>query len=103
MFDTAENDVEVSYLPKRGSVKIKKEFAQKYLSLLKSSSLSLSIDNIEVVNLNWDSLIYIVSQEYRSKTCSDFTQKRIYLTYDSTKGTYVINKIEVVPNNTIIK
>ncbi len=103
MFDTAESDVEVSHLPKRGLEKIKKESAQKYLSLLKGASLNFSIDNIKVVNPNWDSLIYTVSQEYRSKTYSDYTQKRIYLTYDATKGTYVINKIEVVPNSTKIE
>lgn len=100
MFGAAENEIEVSYLPKRGKERRKKESAQKYLSLLKGSSLKLVRNNLEVVNPNWDSLVYIVTQEYRSKTYSDYTQKRIYLIYDFAKGTYVINKIEVVPNST---
>lgn len=103
MFDTTKSNVEVSYLPKHGTEKIKKESAQKYLSLLKGSSLNLDVNNLEVVNPNWDSLIYTVSQKYQSKTYSDYTKKRIYLTYDSTKGTYVINKIEVVPNSTKVE
>ena len=103
MFETTESDIEVSHLPKRGSEKIKKESAQKYLSLLKGSSLNLLVDNVEIVNPNWDSLIYTVNQEYQSKSYSDYTQKRVYLTYDATKGTYVINKIEVVPNSTKIE
>ena len=103
MFETTESDVEVSHLPKRGLEKIKKESAQKYLSLLKGSSLNIHIDDIEVVNPNWDSLIYTVNQEYQSKSYSDYTQKRVYLTYDAARGTYVINKIEVVPNSTKIE
>lgn len=103
MFETTESDIEVSHLPKRGSEKIKKESAQKYLSLLKGSSLNLLVNNVEIVNPNWDSLIYTVNQEYQSKSYSDYTQKRVYLTYDATKGTYVINKIEVVPNSTKIE
>lgn len=103
MFETTESDVEVSHLPKRGSEKIKKESAQKYLSLLRGSSLIFHIDDIEVVNSNWDSLIYTVNQEFQSKSYSDYTQKRVYLTYDAARGTYVINKIEVVPNSTKIE
>lgn len=103
MFETTESDIEVSHLPKRGSEKIKKESAQKYLSLLKGSSLNLLVDNVEIVNPNWDSLIYTVNQEYQSKSYSDYTQKRVYLTYDAARGTYVINKIEVVPNSTKIE
>lgn len=100
MFETPESDVEVSRLSKRGSEKRKKESAQKYLSLLKGSSLNLLVDNVEIVNPNWDSLIYTVSQTYLSKSYSDYTQKQIYMTYDAEKGTYVINRIEVVPNST---
>ncbi len=101
MFNTTGSDVEVSYLPKYGNEKIKKESAQKYLSLLKGSALNFTLDNdIEVVDLNWDSLIYTVSQRYQSKTYNDYTQKRIHLVYDADKKTYLINKIEVVPNST---
>lgn len=103
LFATAESNVEVSHLPKRGPEKIKKESAKKYLSLLKGSSLNFGVDNLEVVNPNWDSLIYTVNQKYQSKAYSDYTQKRIYMTYDATKETYVINKIEVVPNSTKIE
>lgn len=101
MFNTTGSDVEVSYLPKYGNEKIKKESAQKYLSLLKGSALNFTLDNdIEVVDSNWDSLIYTVSQRYQSKTYNDYTQKRIHLVYDADKKTYLINKIEVVPNST---
>lgn len=101
MFNTIGSDVEVSYLPKYGNEKIKKESAQKYLSLLKGAALNFTLDNdIEVVDLNWDSLIYTVSQRYQSKTYNDYTQKRIHLVYDADKKTYLINKIEVVPNST---
>ncbi len=103
MFDTTESTVEVSYLPKYGTERIKTESAQKYLALLKGSSLNLTFDNPEVVTPNWDSLIYTANQEYQSKTYSDYTQKRIYLTYDSEKGIYLINKIEVIPNSTKIE
>jgi len=103
MFDTAESNVEVSHLPKHGAEKIKKESVQKYLSLLKGSALNIYIDDIEVVNPDLDSLIYTVNQEYQSKTYSDYTQKRIYLSYDSTNDKYHINKIEVVPNSTRIE
>ncbi len=103
MFDTTESTVEVSYLPKYGTEKIKTESAQKYLSLLKGSSLNWDVDNLEVVNPNWDSVIYTVNQEYQSKTYSDYTLKRIYLIYDSTKSAYLINKIEVIPNSTKIE
>lgn len=103
MFETTESIVEVSHLPKRGPEKIKEESAKKYLSLLKGTALNISTDNIEVVTSNWDSLIYTVNQEYRSKTYSDYTQKRVYLIYDSTKDAYLINKIEVVPNSTRIE
>lgn len=100
LFNKEENLVEVSYLNKKGTEKITKKTAQKYLSLLKGSGLNVVINNIEVVNSNWDTLIYTVNQEYHSKNYNDYTQKRIYLTYDSLKGTYVINKVEVVPNST---
>lgn len=103
MFDTAESDVEVSHLPRHGSERIKKESAQEYLALLKGSSLHLAGDHFEIVDPNWESLIYTVDQEYRSRTYSDYTRKRIYLTYDPAKGTYLINKIEVVPNSTRIE
>ncbi len=103
MFETTESNVEVSYLPKHGSEKIKKESAQQYLSLLNGSSMNIQIVNVEVVNSNWDTLVYTVNQEFHSIPYSDYTQKRIYMTYDTTKGTYVITKIEVIPNSTTIK
>lgn len=102
LFGTEESIVEVSHLPKRGAEKIKKESAKKYLSLLRGSLLNQTISNIEVVNPNWDSLIYTIDQVYKSNTYSDYTQKRIYMIYDSAKGTYLIDKIEVVPNSTKI-
>ncbi len=103
MFETAESTIEVSHLPKRGPEKINTKSAQKYLSLLKGSSLNLTFYNPQVISPNWDSLVYTVNQEYKSKTYSDYTQKRIYLIYDSGKKTYLINKIDVVPNSTKIE
>ncbi len=103
MFETDESTIEVSYLPKRGLEKINTKSIQKYLSLLKGSSLNLTFDNPQLINSNWDSLTYTVHQEYKSKTYSDYTQKRIYMTYDSVKKTYIIVKIEVIPNSTTIK
>lgn len=102
LFNNAENDVEVSFLPKYGKEKIQAKTAQRYLSLLKGESINFVVDKIEVVNPNWDSLVYVVNQEYKGKTYSDYTQKRIHLTFDSSKETYLIEKIEVVPNSTRI-
>ena len=103
MFETTKSDVEVSHLPKHGSEKIKKESAQKYLSLLNGSSLNFVVDSIEVKDSNWGSLVYTISQKYQSDSYSDYTQKQIYMTYDAAKGTYVINKIKVIPNSTKLK
>lgn len=106
MFDTTDRDIiEVSHLSKNGSENIKKESVRKYLSLLKGSALTWAWndDDVELEDSNWGSVIYTVNQEYQSKIYSDYTQKRIYLTYDSTKGTYLIDKIKVVPNSTIIR
>lgn len=103
MFTPTDSNVEVSYLFKSGLEKIKAKSAQKYLSLLRGSALNMTVDGFEMINQNWDSLIYVVNQEYQSKTYSDYTRKRIYLTYDAVKGTYLINKIEVVPNSTKVK
>lgn len=103
MFETTKSDVEVSHLPKHGSEKIKKESAQKYLSLLNGSSLNFVVDSIEVKDSNWGSLVYTISQKYQSESYSDYTQKQIYMTYDAAKGTYVINKIKVIPNSTKLK
>lgn len=103
LFCAAESNVGVSYLPKRGAEIIKTKAVQRYLSLLRGASLNLSPVNFEVVDPSWDTLIYTVEQKYQSKTYSDCTQKKIYLTYDSEKGRYLINKIEVVPNSTKVE
>ena len=103
MFTTHQSSIEVSYLPKYGSEKIKTDSVQEYLSLLKGQSLKWTIDSLEVVNSNWDALIYTIGQNYHSKRYSDYTQKRVHLKYDETKGAYVIDKIEVVRNSTKTK
>lgn len=100
MFADSDSKVEVSYLPKYGSEKIKSETARQYLTRLKGEALRINPAGIIVENPNWESVIYIVNQEYRSKTYNDCTQKRIHLGYDSLKNAYLIDKIEVVPNST---
>ncbi|MCH5243467.1 MAG: hypothetical protein J1F29_01015 [Lentimicrobiaceae bacterium] len=103
MFVSTDSHVEVSFLLKDGTEKIKRESVRQYLDLLRGSVLSMTVDNFEVLNSDWNSLVYIVNQRYQSETYSDYTQKRIYLEYDATKGIYVINKIEVIPNSTKIE
>lgn len=103
MFSTAENSVQVSHLPRHGSEKTKKESAKKYLSLLNGSSLNMENIHLDKMDSNLDTLIYVVDQEYQSDTYSDYTKKKIFLTYDAVKESYVIEKIEVVPNSTVIR
>lgn len=103
MFDNARSNIEVSYLPKHGTEKIKTEHAHNYLSKLKGSLLNITTDGFMVVDPNWNSLVYTIDQKYQSNTYSDYTKKKVYLKYDSIKKTYSIDKIEVVPNSTKIK
>ena len=100
LFNSDGNEVEVSYLRQNGTERITSKPVQKYLSLLKGADLNMVVDDVEVLNPNWDSLIYTVSQNFHSKPYSDNTIKRILMTYDSAKETYVINKVEVVPSST---
>lgn len=101
LFNSEGNEVEVSYLRLNGTERITTKPVQKYLSLLKGTDLNMVVDDdVEVLDPNWDSLIYTVSQEFHSKPYSDNTIKRIHMTYDSAKETYVINKVEVVPSST---
>lgn len=99
MFDMAGSNVQVSHMPKRGTEKIKARKVQKYLSSLRGSTLDMHIIDFETED--WNTLVYTVCQKYQSKTYADKTQKKIYLNYVPEKDTYLINKIEVVPNSTI--
>ena len=100
LFNSEDNVVEVSYLRKNGTERITTKPVQKYLSLLKGTDLNMVVDDVEVLNPNWDSVIYTVNQKFHSKPYSDNTIKKIHMTYDPAKGTYIINKLEVVPSST---
>lgn len=100
IFNSEGNEVEVSYLRQNGTERITTKPVQKYLSLLKGADLNMVVDDVEVLNPNWDSVIYTVNQKFHSKPYSDNTIKKIHMTYDPAKETYVINKVEVVPSST---
>ena len=100
LFNSEGNEVEVSYLRQNGTERITTKPVQKYLSLLKGADLNMVVDDVEVLNPNWDSVIYTVNQKFHSKPYSDNTIKKIHMTYDPAKETYVINKVEVVPSST---
>lgn len=100
MFVAPEKEVGVSYLPKYGKEQLKDVPAKKYLSRVKGTSININLNDIVVEDGNWESVVYPFSQEYNSKTYNDYTEKKIYLTYDAEKGTYLIEKIQVLPNTT---
>lgn len=54
-------------------------------------------------NSNLNTLVFVINQDFKSKAYSDYTQKKIYLTYNAETETYSIDKIEVVPNSTKIQ
>lgn len=100
----AKSTVQVSYLLKNGKEKINNRPADKYLSLLKGSSLNFIDYTIEFPDpSNLNTLVFVINQDFKSKTYSDYTQKKIYLTYNKETETYSIDKIEVVPNSTKIQ
>lgn len=100
----AKSTVQVSYLLKNGKEKINNRPANKYLSLLKGSSLNFIDYTIEIPDAsNLNTLVFVINQDFKSKTYSDYTQKKIYLTYNEETETYSIDKIEVVPNSTKIQ
>ncbi len=103
MFETAESNIDVSYMPKSGKERIRTKPIQKYLSLLKGLSINQSVVESHFLDPNFSEWEYVINQEYNGKIYSDFTQKVIYLKYDEVKGTYLINKITVVPNTTKLK
>lgn len=100
LFNSKESNIEVSYLRQNGTERINTKTADKYLSLLKGSSLNFIDHSIELQDPNWETLVVVVNQDFKSKTYSDYTQKKVYLTYDDENKTYIIDKIEVVPNST---
>lgn len=100
MFVAPDKEVGVSFMPKYGKEQLKDVPAKKYLSRVKGTSININLNGIEVEGDNWESVAYPFSQEYSSKTYNDYTEKKIYLTYDAEKGTYLIEKIEVMPNTT---
>ena len=100
----AKSTVQVSYLLKNGKEKINNRTVTKYLSLLKGSSLNFIDYTIEIPDAsNLNTLVFVINQDFKSKTYSDYTQKKIYLTYNEETETYSIDKIEVVPNSTKIQ
>lgn len=103
MFVTPDSEVEVSFLPKNGTEKIYDRTAQKYLARLKGNLLNVSVERVIVEDSNWESIIYLVGQEYSSNTYSDCTQKQIHFKYDASNNKYSIEKISVVPGSTRIK
>lgn len=100
MFVAPDKEVGVSFMPKYGKEQLKDVPAKRYLSRVKGTSININLNGIEVEGDNWESVAYPFSQEYSSKTYNDYTEKKIYLTYDTEKGTYLIEKIEVLPNTT---
>lgn len=100
LFNSKESNIEVSYLRQNGTERINTKTADKYLSLLRGSSLNFIDHSIELQDPNWETLVVVVNQDFKSKTYSDYTQKKVYLTYDDENKTYIIDKIEVVPNST---
>ncbi len=100
LFNSKESNIEVSYLRQNGTERINTKTANKYLSLLKGSSLNFIDHSIELQDPNWETLVVVVNQDFKSKAYSDYTQKKVYLTYDNENKTYIIDKIEVVPNST---
>lgn len=100
LFNSKESNIEVSYLRQNGTERIHTKTANKYLSLLKGSSLNYIDHSIELQDPNWKTIVVVVNQDFKSKAYSDYTQKKVYLTYDDEKKTYIIDKIEVVPNST---
>lgn len=100
MFIDFNNEIEVSYLAKNGKEKIKKQTLNKYLNRLKAKNLTSKVIEVLLEDSNMEQLIYVIHQEYRSKTYNDNTHKKIYLNFDVLKNTYVIDKIEVVTGST---
>lgn len=100
LFNSKESNIEVSYLRQNGTERINTKTADKYLSLLRGSSLNFIEHSIELQDPNWETLVVVVNQDFKSKTYSDYTQKKVFLTYDNENKTYIIDKIEVVPNST---
>lgn len=100
MFNTNEGHVEVSCLSQNGTERIDSKTAQKYLSLLRGTSLDFIDYTLEVIDSNCETIVYIINQDFKSKTYSDYTQKKVYLKYDVENEAYYIDKIEVVPNST---
>lgn len=99
MFDAKSNDIEVSFLSKNGSEKRKIDSVKEYLTLLRGLALNFTVVKVDA-DSNWEHVIYTVDQKYQSKTYSDHTQKLIHLTYDSSRNTYLVSKIEVIPGTT---
>lgn len=89
-------EVEVSYIFKNGSEKRNKRSVQKYLSLLKGLVLTMDLENIEVNDPNWDSIVYTVNQHYRGVTYNDDTVKKVYFKFNQSKDQYMVSKIEVI-------
>lgn len=100
IFQSPESEVEVSYISNKGNEKIKKESVEKYLSRLKGTSIEMSAAEFILVHPNWESIVYVVNQRYQSKRYSDLTQKQIHMNFDTDKRTYLVEKVEVVPNST---
>lgn len=96
LFVDEKVEVEVSYMLKNGSERRNKKSVQKYLSLLKGITLTMDLENIEVNDPNWDSIVCTVNQQYRGVTYSDETIKKVYCNFNQSKDQYIVSKIEVV-------
>ena len=99
MFDAKSSDIEVSFLSKNGSETRKIDSVKEYLTLLRGLALNFTVVKVDA-DSNWEHVIYTVDQKYQSKTYSDHTQKLIHLTYDSSRNTYLVSKIKVIPGTT---
>lgn len=96
LFVDEKVEVEVSYMFKNGTERRNKKPVKKYLSLLKGLTLTMDLENIEVSDPNWNSIVCTVKQQYRGVAYSDETIKKIYFNFNQSKGQYMVSKIEVV-------
>ena len=96
LFVDEKVEVEVSYMFKNGTERRNKKPVKKYLSLLKGLTLRMDLENIEVSDPNWNSIVCTVKQQYRGVAYSDETIKKIYFNFNQSKGQYMVSKIEVV-------
>lgn len=119
MFEAADNVVEVSHMTKSGKETIKDRKAEDYLKRLKGVGLNVynveMIDEVKVNDLNekypelgleFDSnlnhVMYLIGQKYENRVYKDNTLKIVFMHYQE-NGSYAINRIVVVPENTTLE